>query len=115
MRHFTHEKLDVVFGALALGDVRAFNEDTGDFTVVVFDGLVDEVNQALINRTARQRLSRKSCPERAGRSSGPKNSIEQIEVALLSCVRKDFSYGLAHHISLSDQFEIGGVCKLDAV
>src|ERR1044072_3002795 len=115
MRHFMHEKLDVVFGALALGDIRTLNEDAGDFTFVVLDGLVDEVNEALANRAARERLSRKSCPGRAEWSSGPENSVEQIEVTLLNCVRKDVGDGLAHHIPLSDQFEIGGVCKLDAV
>src|ERR1043165_4832371 len=114
MRHFMHEKLDVVFGALALGDIRTFNEDAGALAFVVLDGLVDEGNEALINRTARERLSRKSCPGRAERSSGPENSVEQIQVTLLNCVRQDFGDGLAHDIPLSDQLEIGGVCKLDA-
>jgi molybdopterin converting factor subunit 1 len=104
------------FGAFVFGDVDTEDDDSGDGSIGLADGLIDEVEEALFKR------SRECGPGELDGSAvadeglaGFIDRVEEREKALLFGLRNGFADGFADEASLSDELLIEGVDHFEDV
>ena len=99
----------------ALGDVVALDENAVHRAPRVGDGLIDEVEIALLDRAAGDGLNVEAGARRPMGPAGAEHLVEQIDIALGRRVRQGFGHGATGHIPAIDRPLIGGVRQREAV
>ena len=121
--HRAVEDLAVPRVRLALGrsdhfplrDIDAFDEDADDQAIRVPDRLVDEVDETVDGRAARDGLDRVERAGRGNRLAGPENLVEHCHVTLVQRFRQRLRHGFTDHIAMADQFRVARIDALDPV
>ena len=107
--------LEECFRRGALGDVVPLHEDAAHRTVRVGDGLVHEIEVALVDRAAGRGLHVEPGGRRLVRPSCAEDLVEQLDVALGDGVGKRLGHSTAGHVAMIDRPLVGGVGQMEAM
>src|SRR3954453_14048419 len=80
-----------LLGPLAISDVDAENDDSGDGAVRLAARLIDEIETALLQRLAGATREIDGISVGDERSSGPVDVVENVEESLLLCLGECFA------------------------
>src|SRR3978361_918799 len=94
-------------------DVAALSADADHGPVGSPDGLVDEVENALLGGAPWNPLQADLDGAAAKRLPGLIEAVQQLEEALALDLGQGLPHGLAHHVAVTDQLQVGAVNELE--
>ena len=102
-------------GMLSLGDVVAHDEDAGRGTLLVDDGLIDEIDEALVGRRLRACLHHIAGVARMVGHARAIDAIQKRDIALRRGLGQRLGHGLAENIAPADHPVVGRIGQREAM